>query len=226
MRHYIKALIVLATLSSCDHKNGNGMDDNQNGHNGFGTRDSAITSVIQSLPQIFNEGQRKLYGLSESDMKALAPGKDIVVRHVTYEAILSALDSSFSAMLPADKNSVAVPLAVNNVPRLFVTLSNDKNKWSIGSVGNRRLLAAFRDAQNMANAELVSIPGLEIELIRFSDTVATRGAMYQPLETNNAAGLLKDARYSDREIMQKLRTYAQVLNRQFGDKLKTGEIDR
>lgn len=230
MTGYFKALLLLMVFSSCEDKGGNGGGTgggNGDGKNTFATRDSALASVIQSLPSIFNAGQKQLYGLSDADIKSLSPGADVPVRFISYENILRAQDSSLSSMLTAAPASVLVPLAVNNAPRLFVGLSSEKNAWRIESIGNRRFVRSLPDPANAQRAELVSIPGLEIELIRLSDTVATRGGVfYRPVTTNEQAGLDRNNTYSDAEVMRLLRAYAQVLNRQFGDKLKNGEIDR
>jgi hypothetical protein len=229
MTYYIKALLVLTIFASCDHKDGGGgggNGDNGGGNNTFSTRDSAISSVIQSLPQIFNADQKKLYGLTDADMKSLSPGADISVRYITYDDILRSQDSSLTNMTMAPPTDVLVPLVLNGAPKAFVGLSSDKSSWKIESVGNRRFAAAFRDPANAQRAELISIPGLEVELVRVGDSVATRGTYYTPVVTVEQADLVAGKAYSDVEVMRRLRTYAQVLSRQYGDKLKTGEIDR
>ena len=117
-----------------------------------------------------------------------------------------------------------VPLSPNNVPRLFLTLKGNNTNWQIASIGNRKLTTVFRDPKNPARDELLSVTGLEIDFLRKgADSSAT---LYIPLENNLKAGFVKDSAYTPEVTFRKLKEYATYLSREFGDKLKTGEIDR
>lgn len=219
----IASLFTLVLLAACNVDKGKDDDNASDSRNQFASKDAAVASVVQSLPQILNSNQKKLYNLSDEELRSLTPGKDVAVRHVSFDDIVNAKDNDLASLLARDNSSVLIPLGVNNVSRIFVGLKNNKDAWQIESVGNRKFMTALKDPQNAGNNEVVSVSGLEIDLLKRTDS---SGIVYVPLETNKKAGFVKDTPYSEAVTLQNLKTYAVALVRQFGDKLKTGDIDR
>lgn len=212
------SLFALLLLVSCkmDRKN------SDRGQNQFSSKDLAIASVVQSLPQLLNSNQKKLYNLTDAELKSLTPGKEVAVRHVSFDDIMNAGEGDLANLLTRNPSSALIPLATNNVSRIFIGVKNDKDAWRIESVGNRKFLDALKDPQTAGDSEVVSIEGLAIDLLKRADA---SGVVYVPVETNEKAGFTKDTPYSEAVTMQNLKTYAATLSRQFGDKLKKGEID-
>jgi hypothetical protein len=178
--------------------------------------------VVQTLPQVLSSNQKKLYNLSDADLKSVTPGKEVPVREITFDEIMTAPEGDLATLLSRDPSSALVPLAVNNVTRLFVEMKNEQNTWRIQSVGNRKFLNALKDPAAAGNSEVVSIHGLAIDFVKRTDA---SGIVYVPTETNKQAGFVKDTPYTGAVALQNLKAYASALERQFGDKLKTGEID-
>ena len=214
------SLFALSLLAAC---NVNTRDaENKSKGNEFTTKDAALTAVIQTLPQVLSSSQKRLYNLTDADLKAVTPGKEVAVWEITFDEIMKAPEGDLATLLTRDSSSALVPLAVNNATRLFVEMKNEGNTWRIQSVGNRKFLNALKDPPAAQNSEVVSIHGLAIDLVKRTDA---SGVVYVPTETNKQAGFVKDTPYTGAVALQNLKAYASVLSRQFGDKLKTGEID-
>lgn len=214
------ALVALSLLAACNVKTREA--DNNASANSFTTKDAALASVLQSLPQLLSSNQKALYNLSDADLRSLTPSQEIPVREITFDEIMSAPDGDLATVLAREPSSALVPLAANNVNRLFIQMKNDRNTWRIQSVGNRKFLAALKDAAAGAASEVISVHGLEIDLIKRTDA---SGVVYVPIETNKKAGFTKDTPYPGPVALQNLKAYASALSRQFGDKLKRGEVD-
>lgn len=190
--------------------------------NSFKTKDEALNNAIKSLPELINAGQKKMYGISDADIKSLTKGNETPLKYIDFESIMKSRDSVLSKLIPTEEQTAVYSLTANGTPKLTVMLAKNKNEWQIQSIGNKKIVDLYTASQLPAGSAILDINGMGITLIQTSDS---SGTVYKPLMDYREANLMKDKTYDDIAVMKNLKQYGEVLRKQFGDKLNKGEVD-
>lgn len=218
---YFQVFLLIAVLSGCGSDKS--MKQPDKSANTFKTKDEALNNAIKSLPELLNANQKKLFGLSESDLKSFSKGTEVQMKYIDFDRLMNSKDTVMSSLIPAEEQTAVYSVTLNGKPRLSVSLSKEKSDWQIQSIGNKNLTDLYSASLINSSSVLIDINGMGITLIQSKDST---GNIYRPVVDYPEANILKKNSYDDKTVLTILRQYGEILRKQFGEKLNKGEIDK
>lgn len=223
MKHIKLLLPLLVTVLalSCDYMGSGKKDNGDTSEQYFSSPSEAAGVAKNDMLQAMKDVD---FGVDRKKLEAADPGPALMKYDISWDALLKADSATSLEQIALPKAATLVPLVNGNeVITIISLMDNDKQQYSIGSIGDAQVTqelnlvqAGFRDSKNEISG-IYEIPNLNALVYAIKEN---EKQVYYTSYNNNS---LRQG-MSINELMLQLKSEALQFEKQYGAELRKNKL--